>query len=103
MSNGSYDSGLCFTSNGGNQDVPITMVVVIPLFAWLFNFVARLDYWWYTAPWNHTVNLLESSVFPHWILLYMTLSIPLGALVQKAMKYLSWKERWKDRHPEVHE
>jgi len=44
-----------------------------------------------------------SSIFPHWILLYIALSIPLGALVQKTMKYLSWKERWKGRHPEVHE
>ncbi len=85
------------------KTMPVTMIVVIPLFAWLFSFVARLDYWWYTGPWNPTVNLLESSVFPHWILLYMTLSIPLGALVQKTMKYVSWKERWKARHPDVHE
>lgn len=85
------------------KTMPVTMIVVIPLFAWLFGFVASLDYWWYTAPWNATVNLLETSVFPHWILLYMTLSIPLGALVQKAMKYVSWRGRWAERHPDVHE
>lgn len=85
------------------KTMPITMIVVIPLFAWLFSFVANLDYWWYTAPWNPTINLLDTSVFPHWILLYMTLSIPLGALVQKAMKYVSWRSRWQERHPDVHE
>lgn len=85
------------------KTMPLTMIVVVPLFAWLFLFLARLDYWWYSAPWNPRVDMWETTVFPHYILLYMTLSIPLGALVQKAMKYASWKERWAGRHPEVHE
>ncbi len=85
------------------KTMPITMIVVIPLFTWLFTYVGQLEYLAYTAPWNPTVQLLESSVFPHYILLYMTLSIPLGALIQKAMKFISWKERWQDRHPDVHE
>lgn len=85
------------------KTMPMTMVIVIPLFTWLFTYVASLDYLAYTAPWNPTVGLLEATVFPHWILLYMTMSIPLGALVQKSMKFLSWRERWQDRHPDVHE
>jgi uncharacterized membrane protein (DUF106 family) len=85
------------------KTMPLTMIVVVPLFAWLFLFLERLDYWWYSAPWNPQVDMFASTVFPHYILLYMALSIPLGALVQKAMKYASWKERWQRRHPEVHE
>lgn len=92
------------------KTMPLTMIIVVPLFAWLFLFIARLDYYWFSAPWNPHVDmfttegiLFGSSLFPHYILLYMTLSIPLGALVQKAMKYASWKERWQRRHPEVHE
>jgi uncharacterized membrane protein (DUF106 family) len=85
------------------RTMPLTMIVVVPLFAWLFLFLERLDYWWYSAPWNPRVDMFASTVFPHYILLYMALSIPLGALVQKAMKYASWKERWQRRHPEVHE
>ncbi len=85
------------------KTMPLTMIVVVPLFAWLFLFLERLDYWWYSAPWNPQVDMFQTTVFPHYILLYMTLSIPLGALVQKAMKYASWKERWQRRHPEVHE
>jgi len=85
------------------KTMPLTMIIVVPLFAWLFLFLERLDYWWYSAPWNPAVDMWETTVFPHYILLYMTLSIPLGALVQKAMKYASWKERWQRRHPEVHE
>ena len=85
------------------RTMPLTMVVVVPLFAWLFLFLESLDYWWYSAPWNPQVDMFGTTVFPHYILLYMALSIPLGALVQKAMKYASWKERWQRRHPEVHE
>lgn len=92
------------------KSMPVTMIVVIPLFAWLFTFIDGLDYWFFSTPWNPTVDmfatngiLFGSSLFPHWILLYMTLSVPLGALVQKGMKYVSWKERWKEQHPEVHE
>ena len=85
------------------KTMPFTMIIVVPLFAWVFQFLTGLDYWWYSSPWNPRVDMFESTVFPHWVLLYMTLSIPLGALVQKAMKYASWKERWQRRHPEVHE
>jgi len=92
------------------RTMPLTMVVVVPLFAWMGLFISRLDYWFFTTPWNEAVDMFRtngvvfgSSVFPHWILLYMALSIPLGALAQKAMKYLSWRERWQRRHPEVHE
>lgn len=85
------------------KTMPFTMIIVVPLFAWVFQFLTGLDYWWYSSPWNPRVDMFDSTVFPHWVLLYMTLSIPLGALVQKAMKYASWKERWQRRHPEVHE
>lgn len=86
------------------KTMPFTMIIVIPLFAWLFEFLVGLDYWWYSAPWNPRVDMWRVAfLFPNYILLYMTLSIPLGALVQKAMKYASWKERWQRRHPEVHE
>ena len=86
------------------KTMPFTMIIVIPLFAWLIEFLMGLDYWWYSAPWNAHVDMWRVAfLFPNYILLYMTLSIPLGALVQKAMKYASWKERWQRRHPEVHE
>lgn len=86
------------------KTMPYTMIIVVPLFAWLFHFLTtQVDYTFYSNPWNHTVDMFDTTVFPNWILLYMTLSIPVGALVQKTMKYLSWKERWQPKHPEVHE
>jgi hypothetical protein len=40
----------------------------------------------------------STSIFQHWILLYMALSIPLGSLINKSLKYFAWKERWQKRH-----
>ncbi len=85
------------------KTMPYTLIIVIPLFAWLFQFLEPLTYAFYSAPWNTKVAMFESTVFPHWILLYMTLSIPLGALVQKTMKFISWRQRWQPVHPDVHE
>ncbi len=93
------------------KTMPYTMIVVIPLFAWMFQFLQdSVLYTAFSAPWNLGVDmfgtngiLFGSSLFPHWILLYMTLSIPLGALVQKTMKFFSWRSRWQDIHPDVHE
>jgi uncharacterized membrane protein (DUF106 family) len=85
------------------KTMPYTMIIIIPLFAWLGAFLRPLEYSWYTAPWNLTVDMFGTTVFPHWILLYMTLSIPLGALVQKTMKFVSWRRRWQPVHPDVHE
>ncbi|MGB0653648.1 MAG: DUF106 domain-containing protein [Thermoplasmatota archaeon] len=92
------------------KTMPLTMLLVIPLFAWMFTFVSSLNYTHYATPWNPAVDmfatngiLFGSSVFPHWILLYMAVSIPFGAVVQRIMKWFSWKERWAQRHPEVND
>ncbi|MEK6985670.1 MAG: EMC3/TMCO1 family protein [Candidatus Thermoplasmatota archaeon] len=91
--------------------MPLTMIIVVPIFAWVSTFLARQDYTWFSAPWNPAVAMFDTngilpfggadgtSLFPHWILLYMALSIPLGSLINKSLKYFAWKERWEKRHP----
>lgn len=88
-------------SSGQLKPMAGTMLVVIPLFAWLWQFVVGLDYQFFTAPWNPRVDMFSSdgilfgsSVFPHWILFYSAISIPFGTLLQKLLKYYSWKEHW---------
>ena len=97
------------------KTMPLTMILAVPLFAWVSTFLTRLDYTWYAAPWNPSVDMFgtngiipvpwgshgATSLFPHWILLYMILSIPLGSLIQRTMKYFACKERWSKRHPGV--
>lgn len=73
------------------RTMPLTLLVVVPTFAWLAAFVGGLDAPYYAAPWNPHVNLLGSTVLPHWVLLYMCISIPLGTLASAGLKALSWR------------
>lgn len=87
-------------SSGQLKPMAGTMVIVIPVFAWLWEFVQVLDYPFFTAPWNPHVQMFKSTVLPHWILFYSAISIPFGTLLQKALKFFSWKEHWHlVRHP----
>lgn len=81
-------------SSGQLKPMAGTMLIVIPLFAWLWQFVQGLDYQFFTAPWNPSVDMFKSTVLPHWILFYTAVSVPFGTLLQKALKYYSWKEHW---------
>lgn len=99
-------------TSGQFKPMGVTMLVVIPMFAWLWTFVAAVDYHFFTTPWNMQVDLFTkegiifgSSVLPHWILLYSVLSIPFGQLVQKGLKVWSWRKRVDhimSDHPDVH-
>lgn len=93
------------------KQMPVTMLVSLPIFFWVIHFLQGLDYVHFAAPWNPLVSMFGSngiippwntSVFPHWILLQIALTIPFGMLVQRIMKYVAWRERWQKRHPEVH-
>lgn len=79
-------------STGQMKTFAPTMLVVIPLFAWLWEFVQRLDYPFFTAPWNPTVEMFKSTLLPHWILFYSVITIPFGTLLQKLLKYIEWRE-----------
>jgi uncharacterized membrane protein (DUF106 family) len=88
-------------SSGQMKPMAATMIVVIPMFAWLANFVTQLSYPYFAAPWNPTINMFTSngiigktSILPHWILFYSAISLPFGSLLQKALKYFDWRDRW---------
>lgn len=86
----------------GSQMKPMafSMLIVVPLFAWLWEFITHFDYHYYSTPWNLHVNFFSregiifgSSILPHWILLYSVMSIPFGLILQKALKVYSWRKR----------
>jgi uncharacterized membrane protein (DUF106 family) len=93
------------------KQMPLTLLVSIPIFSWVTTFIANLDYSAFAEPWNPVVSMNGTtgilpgvgSLFPHWVLLSMALTVPFGFLVQRIMKYVAWRERWQKRHPEVHE
>lgn len=86
------------------KQMPITMLISMPVFFWVLHYLSRLQYTSFAEPWNPTVEMFGfTGIFPHWVLLQIALSIPLGFLVQRIMKYIAWRERWKPKHPEVTE
>lgn len=81
----------------GKQFKPMgfTMVVVIPMFGWLWTFIQGLPDPSLAAPWGRTM-LLETDPLigwlPKWILMYSLFSIPIGQLVQKGLKAIEFSK-----------
>lgn len=77
--------------------MPVTMLVIIPVFAWLFVFVTEhIATTTISVPWGPVTDLLGSNIFPNWILLYSLLTIPFGQVLTRVLKYFSFKKRLKE-------
>lgn len=74
--------------------MPVTMLIVIPIYAWVFYFLNNhvVDTF-INVPWSEGVNLLSSFVLPSWILIYTLISIPIGQLVNKTVRHFLLAKR----------
>jgi uncharacterized membrane protein (DUF106 family) len=77
------------------RTMPITMIIVIPVFVWLSVFVGGLTIGTFSVPWAPSVNFESNNVcfFANWIVLYALLSIPFGQVLQRLLKLYSFRER----------
>lgn len=73
--------------------MPVTMLIIIPIFAWLAVFVGDLQSAVITVPWSNFADLNESYVLPAWVLLYSLISVPFGQLLSRGLRYYSFKKR----------
>lgn len=80
--------------------MPVTMLVVIPIYAWIYYFVqvsgvleAHVDTI-INMPWG-TVDLLSTVLgfMPTWIVVYTLISLPIGQLENKIINYFLFKRR----------
>lgn len=73
--------------------MPVTMIIVIPIYAWVWFFIGAgaIDTV-INVPWAD-VNLLQSYVLPAWILIYTLISLPIGQLVSKIIRFFLLKRR----------
>jgi uncharacterized membrane protein (DUF106 family) len=79
--------------------MPITFIVIIPVFTWIWDFLMRSTYYYVDVPWSMHVDMFSrTAIFPNWILLYMLLSIPLTQVIQYILKMISWQERQAEGH-----
>lgn len=93
-------------SMSGQQFKPmgVTMIVVIPMFGWLWTWIQGLPDPSIAAPWGGRTMLLSDapivSFFPTWILIYSLFSIPIGQLVQKGLKAFDFSRKL-EQNPEA--
>jgi uncharacterized membrane protein (DUF106 family) len=74
--------------------MPMTMIVIIPIFAWLSNFVSQdLSSTIFSVPWEFNADMKNSNVLPNWILLYSLVTIPFGQVLQRTLKFFSFSKK----------
>lgn len=75
--------------------MPVTMLIIIPIFAWLSVFVAGLDPAVATVnvPWASNVPLNGWNVMPNWVLLYSLISIPASQVLTRALRYMEFRKK----------
>jgi uncharacterized membrane protein (DUF106 family) len=77
------------------KTLPITMLIIIPIFAWINFFLNQPDVAVSIAvPWAETVFLTDRLWFlPIWIFVYMLISIPFGQILGRAVRWFMFKKR----------
>lgn len=74
--------------------MPMTMIVIIPIFAWISNFVYQdLSSTIFSVPWEFNADMKNSNILPNWILLYSLVSVPFGQVVQRILKLFSFTKK----------
>lgn len=90
------------------KPMALTMLLVIPIFAWLGAWLAEIaaqdpSKILFHAPWNPAWNIMDPYTwitgnpgwFPRWIVLYSLFGIPFGQVAQRALKL------WEYRHVDL--
>ena len=82
------------TSKSQMKLMPVTMLIVIPIFAWLgWFFIPGLSSKMISVPWAFNVSLSGTTVLWHWILLYSMFSIPFQQVLQASLKLFTFKRK----------
>jgi uncharacterized membrane protein (DUF106 family) len=77
--------------------MPVTMLAIVPIFAWLSVWIGNLDpaVAVVNVPWASNVSLTGLNVLPNWVLLYSLISIPFGQILSRALRYVEFRKRLK--------
>lgn len=77
--------------------MPVTMLVIIPIFAWLANFVyIDVQSTTFSVPWSFSADMRHSNVLPNWVLLYSLLTLPFGQVLTRVLKYFSFTRKLRE-------
>ena len=74
--------------------LPVTLIIIFPLFTWLSVFLGALPYPVFTVPWASRVYFTKVFLFfPSWVFLYAILGIPFTQIYQRLLRYFVLKRR----------
>jgi uncharacterized membrane protein (DUF106 family) len=73
--------------------LPVTMIVVVPIFAWIAVFMTQVSSPIIAVPWSFSVDLNAYTLFPNWVLLYSLASIPFGQVLARSLRYYDFRKR----------
>lgn len=94
--------------------MPITMIVLLPVYAWVWYFLLTGDTNGATAqyfsadniplvdiPWAYGFDLNTSLIVPAWIIVYTLVSMPIGQIENRLIRYFAFKKKLKELDLEV--
>ena len=73
--------------------MPVTMIIIVPIFAWIAVFMFNVPSAIVSVPWAYNVNLNGYTVLPNWVLLYSLASIPFGQVLSRLLRWWDFKKR----------
>lgn len=85
-------------STGQMKIMPVTMIIIVPFFAWIGVFCAGLvgDVSTISVPWAEVDLNGRVGPFFNWMLLYSAISIPFGQLLSRLLRFLMFRKRLKE-------
>jgi len=79
------------------KSMAVTFLLFILVFSWLGQFVygnvGSAGTVFFAVPWQAQTDLRAAYLFPAWILLYSLLAIPIGQIVTRVLKFVSFRKR----------
>ncbi|MBX8631892.1 MAG: DUF106 domain-containing protein [Thermoplasmata archaeon] len=74
--------------------LPITIIIIFPLFAWLSVFLLSLPYPVFAVPWAPRVYFGQEIIFfPAWVFLYGLLGLPFTIVYQRLLRFFILRRR----------
>jgi len=79
------------------KSMAVTLLLFLVVFAWLGQFVylevRDAGTVFFAVPWQTHTDLRASYLLPAWMLLYSLLAIPIGQIVSRVLKLVSFRKR----------
>ncbi|NLU45676.1 MAG: DUF106 domain-containing protein [Euryarchaeota archaeon] len=80
--------------------MPVTMIVIMPMYTWIYYFISNTvptELLLIDMPWG-VLNLVDKAMgfMPYWIVIYTMISLPIGQLENRFVRYYLLKKRLKE-------